>query len=679
MKPADQFTRNVRVGGENFKAFVYGRRLAQTTKYDLPVHGVAVDGKLALHSSPVRQLEPGEVQARGLDARAIHLETGGEVAYASHAQDAFAIEAKWLQREAGLGAYPKAGQLAAGQLPAGLPPGTAAFPPSAGWTLGVKRILVIRVDFSDDPGGPFDFQTGQTITVSDINSVMGTVNQFYLDNSQLQTSIQTTVLPVVLRLPLSKSGYVSLDPMDDLRRDSLAVARTYDQQNGNTGQYNPDNYDLDTTVFTDVGGANFGFGGLAYIGAKGMLVQGEFDLRILAHELGHNYGLLHANRWDVTGTNPTAANGTHNEYGDGYDMMGDNFSNTAIHFNEWFKTYLGWLGSANWSTAPTGGVYRLFRHDHASAAGLRGITVGQQNDRAYWLGFRHNLSTYTVNGSAATNYLANGVEIRWGMQPPGIASDMSVNGSRLLNFTPATTNFTRHPLPVGQTFTDTNFSISITPQSVGGTSPNDYIDLNITYSTPLVSITQNPTNQTVFEGTNVTFRVTFTGTGPFSYQWTFNGLAIPGATSSNYTILNVTTNQGGTYLVRVTNPGGTVNSQPATLTVLPLPVAPVITSDPVGLTVTVGSNATFTVTATGTAPLLYQWRFNGVNMAGETNATLALTNVQYPREGSYSVRVQNSAGSTNSTSAALTVSSLGPVAHWKFDEAPGSTVAVDSV
>ena len=55
--------------GENFRAFVYGRRLAQTTKYDLPIHGVAVDGKLALHSSPVRQLEPGEVQARGLDAQ----------------------------------------------------------------------------------------------------------------------------------------------------------------------------------------------------------------------------------------------------------------------------------------------------------------------------------------------------------------------------------------------------------------------------------------------------------------------------------------------------------------------------------------------------------------------------------------------------------------------------------
>ena len=76
--------------------------------------------------------------------------------------------------------------------------------------------------------------------------------------------------------------------------------------------------------------------------------------------------------------------------------------------------------------------------------------------------YRRNLSTYTANNSGATNFLANGVEVRWGMQAPGLASDMT-RGSRLLNFTPATANFTRHPLPVGQTFTDPAFSVSITP------------------------------------------------------------------------------------------------------------------------------------------------------------------------------------------------------------------------
>jgi len=847
VKPADRLTRNVRVGGENFRAFVYGRRLGQTTKYDLPIHGVAVDGRLALHSSPVRQLEPGEVRTRGLAANAIHLETGGEVAFAAHAQDAFAVETKWRQREAGLGAYPRAGQLPAGQLPAGLPPGTAAFPPTAAHTLGLKRILIIRVDFSDDPGGPFDTQSGQTITVATINSVMTAVNQFYLDNSQNQTSIQTTVLPAVLRLPQTKAAYNALDPMTDLRLDALGLARTYDQQNGNTGQFNPDNFDWDTTVFSNIGvGAFSGFAGLAFVGAKGMVVQGEFDLRVMAHELGHNYGLRHANRWDVTGTDPIDPAGTQLDYGDDYDMMGGNPTDQSIHFNEWFKAYLGWLSAANWRTAPTGGVYRLFRHDHINAAGIRGITVGQTNDRSYWLGFRRNLSTYTANNSAATNFLATGVEIRWGMQSPGITNDMPSEGSRLLNFTPTTTNFTRHPLPIGQTFTDTNFNLSITPLSVGGTSPNDFIDLNVSYSTPPATITQGPTNLTVFAGSTVSFDVVVTGGGPITYQWTFNGVNIPGATGSNYTILNVTTNQGGTYLVRVTNPGGTVNSQSATLTVVPVPInllanggfelpvlatntvvtggdtnilgwsitgtspmffetgtnqglaphdgtqmvsfnvsdsppgnslaqtfattpgqayaltyyvsrggggfgtvglraivtsatgatlglldsvaptlvgwgptqtlffaattttstltfldnslvtasvdvflddvtvapappgAPIATVPPQSQSVVVGNPVTFTVTATGTAPLTYQWLFNGVPIPGATSATLNFPNVQSTNAGDYSVRIANSVGTSTSLPATLTVITYRPVAHWKFDEAPGSTVAVDS-
>lgn len=668
-----QFVRQARIGEAVYMAFVYGRRYNQMTKFDVPLHGVALDGKLALHESPVRQLEPLEAQDQGLDPQAIHLETGGQVRRAMSAPDAFAIEAGLKQREAGRGPYTAA---MGGTAP--LPPGTMAFPPSAGWTLGVKRFLVIRVDFSDNPGGPFDFQTGQIITPATISAVMNAVNQFYQENSQGQTSIQTTILPAVLRMPQTQTAYNALTP-DDLRTDMLAAALQYDQANGNTGLYDPATYDLDNVVFSNMTGPNWQFGGLASVGAKAMWVNAEYDLRILAHETGHNYGLRHANRWDVTGTDPIDPSGTHNEYGDDYDMMGSDFANRPVHFNDWFKSYLGWLNASQWRTAPTGGVYRLFRHDHTNASGIRSITTGQQSDRAYWLGYRHDLTNYTANSSGATNFLANGVEIRWGMQASGLTNDMDGNGSRLLNFTPATANFTRHPLPVGQTFTDPAFNLSITPLSVGGTSPNEFIDLNISYTTPVVSITQGPTNLTVFAGSTVSFDVTVTGAGPISYQWTYNGVNIPGATSSNLTLLNVTTNMGGTYLVRVTNPGGTVPSSPAILTVLPAPQAPVIILPPQSLAVSVGSNATFSVSANGTAPLLYQWFFNGAFIAGETNPSLALINVGYPQEGSYVVRVQNSFGITNSPAATLTVSSLGPVAHWKFDETPGSTVAADSV
>lgn len=668
-----QFVRQAQIGEETYSAFVYGRRHHLTTKYDVPLHGVALDGKLALHESPVRQLDPLEARDRGLGAGAIHLDAGGLVRSATSAHDAFAIEAGLRQRESGRSPYTAAID---GSIPP--PAGVAPFPPTPGWTFGVKRFLIIRVDFSDDPGGPFDRNTGQTITTNAMNAVMTNVNQFYLDNSQGQTSIQTFHLPAVLRMPRTKATYEA-GITADLRTDMLAAAATYDQANGNTGQFNPANYDLDTVVFSVMTGANWGFGGLAAVGGKAMWINAQFTLRLVAHELGHNYGLWHANRWDVTGTDPIDTAGTQLEYGDDYDMMGGNGGDRPIHFNEWFKSYLGWLNTNQWRTAPTGGVYRLFRHDHTNASGIRALTMGQQSDRAYWLGFRRDLTNYAQNSFGATNFLANGVEFRWGMQAPGLASDMDGNGSRLLNFTPSTADFTRHPLPIGQTFTDPAFNLSITPLAVGGTSPNEFIDLNITYSTPPVTITQHPTNQTVFEGATVAFDVVVTGGGPITYQWTFNNVNIPGATSSNLTLVNVTTNQGGVYLVRVTNPGGTVNSQPATLTVLPVPQAPVITQQPVDVTVPVGSNATFSVTATGTAPLSYQWFFNGTAIPGATSTNLLLTSVQYAQEGGYSVSVLNTVSNVTSTTAALTVTSLGPVAHWKFDEAPGASIAVDSV
>ncbi len=71
----------------------------------------------------------------------------------------------------------------------------------------------------------------------------------------------------------------------------------------------------------------------------------------------------------------------------------------------------------------------------------------------------------------------------------------------------------------------------------------------------------------------------------------------------------------------------------------------------------VGGTASFSVTASGTAPLSYRWSWNGTNLVEATNATLTLNNVQLAQAGNYSVLVSNLAGSTNSAVAKLTVSS----------------------
>jgi hypothetical protein len=88
------------------------------------------------------------------------------------------------------------------------------------------------------------------------------------------------------------------------------------------------------------------------------------------------------------------------------------------------------------------------------------------------------------------------------------------------------------------------------------------------------------------------------------------------------------------------------------------PTPPAFFSQPQSQTVIQGQNASFSALAGGSAPLSYQWRFNGANLSGATNSALTLTNVQTGNAGSYSVRVTNSLGSITSSNAVLTVSPL---------------------
>jgi alpha-N-arabinofuranosidase len=85
------------------------------------------------------------------------------------------------------------------------------------------------------------------------------------------------------------------------------------------------------------------------------------------------------------------------------------------------------------------------------------------------------------------------------------------------------------------------------------------------------------------------------------------------------------------------------------------PTAPVITAQPQGQTAMAGSNAQFSVTASGKPAPTYQWYFNGTAISGATGGTFSLTNAQAANAGNYTVTVTNSAGSVTSNAAALTV------------------------
>lgn len=169
------------------------------------------------------------------------------------------------------------------------------------------------------------------------------------------------------------------------------------------------------------------------------------------------------------------------------------------------------------------------------------------------------------------------------------------------------------------------------------------------------AITTQPASQTVTAGSTVTFVVVASGTSPFTYQWRKDGTPITGATGATLTLTSVTSASAGSYTVVVSNSAGSATSNPAVLTVSSVAVAPTITVQPVSQTVNVGANVTFTVGATGTAPLRYQWQKNGVNLTGATNSSLTLTSVTTGSAGGYRAVVSNSAGSATSATATLTV------------------------
>jgi len=84
-------------------------------------------------------------------------------------------------------------------------------------------------------------------------------------------------------------------------------------------------------------------------------------------------------------------------------------------------------------------------------------------------------------------------------------------------------------------------------------------------------------------------------------------------------------------------------------------LAPYFTSQPLSQSVEAGANVTFLAIVAGTAPVSYQWRFNGTNLVGATNSTLVRTNVQAAHAGNYTLVATNRIGSATSQVAALTV------------------------
>ena len=209
-------------------------------------------------------------------------------------------------------------------------------------------------------------------------------------------------------------------------------------------------------------------------------------------------------------------------------------------------------------------------------------------------------------------------------------------------------------------WSNASFALLVAFSAAGCSARVSHVNVNSNGpGTPIApSITTQPAGSTVTSGQTATFTVVANGTAPLNYQWQKNGASISGATSASYTTPAATnSDSGSTFDVVVSNSAGTVTSSPATLTVSAATGAPAITAPPVNQTVTVGQTATFSVTASGTAPLSYQWSKNASAISGGTSSSYITPATTTSDNGAqFTVVVSDASGSATSSAATLTVS-----------------------
>ena len=185
------------------------------------------------------------------------------------------------------------------------------------------------------------------------------------------------------------------------------------------------------------------------------------------------------------------------------------------------------------------------------------------------------------------------------------------------------------------------------------------------------SITSNPSNLSLSPTQTGLFSISAQGVGSLAYQWYqipsggSTGVPLVNGSSSNYLTPPVDlTYDGSQYYATVTDSCGTLTSTDATLSVAAGNVPPTIVTQPVGQTVPVGGTTSFTVVASGTPALSYQWyeipagHTTGTAVAGATSATYtvpATATLATNDQDSYYVVVTNAYGQATSQPATLAV------------------------
>ena len=297
-----------------------------------------------------------------------------------------------------------------------------------------------------------------------------------------------------------------------------------------------------------------------------------------------------------------------------------------------------------------------------TVVGTYTITATSVDEPAVFVTTTASISAPVIVTQPASQHVCTGSSIVLSVTATYAASyQWSLNSVPITGATSAT-----YTIPSAAAGNAGNYSVTVTNGAGSVTSNFAVVAVGST-------ITSNPANLTVLPTQTAMFAVAAQGLPPFTYQWYLiasgatSGTAITGATSSTYITPAVdTTYNGDQYYATVTDScaGAPLTSTAATLTVVAGNAAPTIVTQPVGESVAPGDTTTFTVVASGTPALAYQWyvipagQTTGVLVSGATAASYTVPGADTAvsnDQDQYYVVVTNNYGQAVSQPAPLAV------------------------
>jgi hypothetical protein len=324
-------------------------------------------------------------------------------------------------------------------------------------TFGQQRVVVILVNFQDNAATPYSWSDAYNMT-------FGQVSDFYRQNSYDQTWLTGDVF-----------GWYTI-PTTTASCDTTKIASLADQAATNAG-VNLDNYTRRVYAFPKNACSWWGLGTVGGGSPSLAWINGSFALKVVAHELGHNFGDFHSKSQPCD-----AAGCTTSEYGDDRDILGGPASG---HLHAYQKERLGWL---NYGSSPAiqsisgSGTYWIGNYETGAApSALKILKSATSSDQTY----------FYLEARAQTGYdapYAPGVILHTGNSRNG---DTAIQ----VDLDPESSSFDSL-LDPGQTFTDSVAGFSVTTISAdasGAWVSITYAGVPCTSATPTVTLSPGST------------------------------------------------------------------------------------------------------------------------------------------------------------------------------------------